>query len=211
MSCINESRNLFFDILKEKNEIINKLDTNKNLCLITGEPLETNYIELDCKHCFNYIPIYNEVVYQKTKRLLDNKYLKNNQIKCPYCRTITNNLLPYFKYYDIKNISGVTCNNGLQLYGCQQCNYVYKYKKKEYKCNNLACSTNHGFLCNKHIKYTLKDSEIIDKIDKTQYQSYKKYTIIELKKILKLNKLKQTGNKEDLINRLLINKINLNK
>tara|TARA_Y100000591_G_C21833787_1_gene701266 strand:+ start:1896 stop:2528 length:633 start_codon:yes stop_codon:yes gene_type:complete len=208
MSCINESRNLFFDILKEKNEIINKLDTNKNFCLITGEPLETNYIELDCKHCFNYIPIYNEVVYQKTKRLLDNRFLKTNQIKCPYCRKITNNLLPYFKYYNVKNIYGVTSSTGLPLYGTKCCNYFNK--KTLVKCNNSACNTSYGFFCNKHIKYTIKDIEIIEKIDKTQYQLYKKFTIIELKKLLKLNNLKQTGNKEDLINRLIINKVYLN-
>ena len=93
MSYTNESRNLFLNILKEENEIIKESYTNNNICLITGEQLETNYIELDCKHCFNYIPIYNEVVYQKTKRLLDNRFLKNNQIKCPYCRKINNNLL----------------------------------------------------------------------------------------------------------------------
>ena len=208
MSSINESRNLFFNILKEENEVIKESDTNINTCLITGEQLETNYIKLDCHHCFNYIPIYNEVVYQKTKRLLDNRFLKADQIKCPYCRKITNNLLPYLKYYDVKNIFGVTSNTGLCLNNTKCCEYVYK--KNSTKCTNLAYNTSHGFFCNKHIKYTLNDSELINKIDKTQYQLYKKHTIIELKKILKSNNLKQTGNKEDLINRLIINKVDIN-
>ena len=211
MSSINECRNLFFDILKQedkKNEVIKNSDTNENICLISGEQLQLNYIKLDCQHCFNYIPIYNEVVYQKTKRLLDNRFLKNDQIKCPYCRKITNNLLPYLKYYNVKNIPGVTTNSSLLLNNSKCCQYVYK--KNLSKCSYLACNTPHGFFCNKHIKYTLKDSELIDKIDKTQYQLYKKHTIIELKKILKSNKLKQSGNKEDLINRLIINKLDIN-
>ena len=53
MSSTNESRNLFFNILKEENEVIKESDTNINTCLITGEQLETNYIKLDCHHCFN--------------------------------------------------------------------------------------------------------------------------------------------------------------
>lgn len=207
MSMI-DSKNLFLNTLNETDILTQDRDINEKKCLISDELLEKNYIKLDCQHCFNYIPIYNEVVYQKTKRILDNRFLKNNQIKCPYCRTITNNLLPYIKYYDVKNLPGVTCNNGLQMYGCQQCNYVYKYKKKQHKCNNLACNTDHGFLCNKHIKYTLKDSEIIETIDSDTIKFYKKQTVIKLKNILKENKLKQTGNKEELVNRILINLIN---
>ena len=65
-----------------------------NTCLITNENLDDNNIKLNCGHKFNYEALYNEVVYQKTRRLLDNAQLKINQIKCPYCRNITNNLLP---------------------------------------------------------------------------------------------------------------------
>ena len=201
-----EYHNLFLNILNENDNIISKSNTNKEICLITNEVLEDNYIKLDCFHCFNYIAIYNEVIYQKTKRLLDNRFLKVNQIKCPYCRTITNNLLPYIKFYDIKNINGVTCENGLPLQGGKQCSYIYK--KTMCRCNNLGVNTQNGVFCNKHTKYTIKDIEKIEKIDNQKYENYKKFTIIQLKKILKENKLKQTGNKKDLIIRILINNIN---
>lgn len=202
---IEESRNLFTNILNENDDIDTESKTNTDICLITNEALESNYIKLDCLHCFNYIAIYNEVVYQKTKRLLDNRFLKANQIKCPYCRTITNNLLPYIKFYGVKSINGVTCENGLQLQGSRQCSYIYK--KTMCKCNNLGCNTPFGVFCNKHIKYTIKDNEKIGKIDNEQYKSCKKLTIVQLKKILKQNKLKQIGNKEDLIFRILINNL----
>jgi hypothetical protein len=38
-----------------------------NICLISKEKLHPNHITLTCNHKFNYIPIYKEVLYQKTK------------------------------------------------------------------------------------------------------------------------------------------------
>ena len=116
------------------NNILNEIDNNSNrndICLISNNKLENNYIKLDCGHCFNYIPLYNEVVYQKTKKILDNKYLKLNEIKCPYCRSKTNKLLPYYKYYNIKYIRGVhnsesNCfsNNKCVIYKIQGLNKI---------------------------------------------------------------------------------------
>ena len=40
--------NIFINLLKEENV------ENKELCLITGEPLDKNYINLHCDHKFNY-------------------------------------------------------------------------------------------------------------------------------------------------------------
>ena len=80
--------------------IVNLNDTNNNnndVCLISNENLDNNYIKLDCGHKFNYLPIFNEVIYQKKKRILDNNHLKLNEIKFPYCRKITKDLLPYYK------------------------------------------------------------------------------------------------------------------
>ena len=51
-----------------------------NICLISNDKLEVNYITLGCGHKFNYLDLYNEVVYQKTKKILDNNNLKINFI-----------------------------------------------------------------------------------------------------------------------------------
>jgi len=113
--------------------------------------------------------------------------------------------LPYIKYYDVKNIPGVTCETGIQLNENNLCSY--SCKKTLCKCNNLGYNTKHGFFCNKHIKYTFKEDEEIEKIDNKDLLNCKKLPIYQLKKLLKQNNLKQTGNKEDLIIRILINKI----
>ena len=83
--------------------------SNNNLCLITYEHLTENSISLPCNHNFNFLPLYNEVYNQKkmNNKYLDIARLKINQIMCPYCRNISNNLLPYIPYKNVKIIRGV--------------------------------------------------------------------------------------------------------
>lgn len=155
-----------------KNENVNKINENvivsssvgiadnadnaDNFCLITKEKLEPNHITLICNHKFNYIPLYNEVVNQKNKQ--NNMYeitkLSSNQIKCPYCRVITNKLLPYIPYPSVKVIKNVNsyittsynsnpeyflyapkcCHNGIETQNpCQK--YGVYYEKE----NLLLC------------------------------------------------------------------------
>ena len=133
-------------VITEKSNIIisntNVTDsTENNFCLISKEKLHPNHITLICKHKFNYIPIYKEVIYQKYK--INNIYeitkLSSYQIKCPYCRTITNNLLPYIPYPSVKLIKNVNSPE----YDCMdatKCSYTIK----RYGANktNTSCNKN---------------------------------------------------------------------
>lgn len=175
-----------------------------NSCLISGEPLDNNHITLDCKHKFNINELYNEVVQQKTKHTLyfNKTKIKYNEIKCPYCRTITPKLLPHFKYYNNNLIYGVNCPQHLtmQLYECE-----YKGKKNT-NCGKNACITNSGTLCNNHIKYTYNEEQIIKTLDKISIACLKKKTIKELKDELKQHSKKTSGNKDELLIRLALTK-----
>ena len=198
MISMNDSKILFdtfLNIQDDKNEEIN------NICLISNEPLKNNYIKLECGHIFNYNELYYEVLEQKTKKILDNGKLKLNEIKCPYCRSITNNLLPYFKYYDKKQIRGVNHPQDLCI-KMLKCEYIGKDSKK---CEKNACITKFGIFCNNHLKYNYYEEEILENSEKEKYTFYKKYTIKELRELLKKYKLKVSGKKEDMINRLIIN------
>lgn len=187
--------------------LLNQVSESENVCLISNKPLENNYIELSCKHCFNYMPLYNEIIYQKVKKKMDNRKLKFDEIKCPYCRTITEKLLPYYKYYDVKQIKYV--NSPINF--CMKC-YSCEYKNKNGSlCNNSACKTEYGIFCNKHLKYTKSEEEILSNLNNDIYKSYSKKTIKELRSELKKNKLKLSGNKDDLIKRLFINNDTLDK
>jgi hypothetical protein len=72
-------------------------EQHEHACLITNEPLNAFHIMLGCGHKFNYEPLYQEVLRQKGRLGMHNYYEKIgiNQIKCPYCRTLSNQLLPY--------------------------------------------------------------------------------------------------------------------
>jgi hypothetical protein len=81
------------------NEDTNKNESDNNLCLISKLPLTEKFIQLTCGHKFNYIPLYNDIVNHKLKfnnMESTQSHLKINQIRCPYCRTVQNDLLPYY-------------------------------------------------------------------------------------------------------------------
>ena len=87
MNIVLEGNINFYDEL-------NKIDTddeddNELVCLLTNLPLDQNSIKLSCNHEFNLLPLYREVVKQKTRTAssyLNTDKLAFNQIKCPYCR-----------------------------------------------------------------------------------------------------------------------------
>jgi hypothetical protein len=164
-----------------------------------------NYITLECNHKFNYIELYNEVLEQKTKKMLDNSKLKLNEVKCPYCRTITKNILPYFKYYNNKQVKGVNYPDELSI-KLNECQYI---EKNSELCKKNACVTKLGIFCNSHVKYNIKEEEILNNISSNVLNDYKKKTIQTIKTELRLYNIKLTGKKEDLINRLLIYRVNI--
>ena len=190
------SKDIFLNYLSENTETAE----NTEKCLISNEILQPNAITLECNHKFNYIELYNEVVEQKTKKILDNSKLKLNEIKCPYCRAISKNLLPYFKYYNTKPIKGVDYPPDLSI-KLNQCHYI---EKNSELCGKNACITKFGNFCNNHIKYNIKEEIILTNTSPSVLNLYKKKTIKDLKKELQEHAIKTSGKKDDLINRLII-------
>lgn len=139
----------------------NHENENDDLCLITQQPLEENFITLDCRHKFNYLPLFNEVKRQKSSVVLSNNYettrLKLNEIKCPYCRYIQPKLLPYVKIPGTLTI-------------CQGVTFPIKYRMDRIKCPSVLksgkrkgeicgrdCDKTDG-CCNIHLK-SIKNKE----------------------------------------------------
>jgi hypothetical protein len=114
---------------------INDINDN-NLCLISKQPLTDKFVELECGHKFNYVPLYKDIVNHKLKfnnmEALHGR-LKKTQIRCPYCRKIQNKLLPY---YD--NIPGI---KKIEFVNFIDENKTYP-ADKEYICkiNNQYCA-----------------------------------------------------------------------
>lgn len=81
-------------------------ETEVNVCLISNKPLEEDCVMLSCKHRFNYDAIYNDIYNHKKKyNAMERNAVKATQIRCPYCRTIQNKLLP--EKWGYKNVHGV--------------------------------------------------------------------------------------------------------
>jgi hypothetical protein len=209
---IEDNIDFYSKLHKElKNEENENNENNENICLITHEPLDTNYITLGCGHKFNYIPLYNEIINQKiNNNYLEIIYLKINQIKCPYCRRITNKLLPYIQHPLVTYKKGVNypAKYCMKLHSCH---WVIKSgKSKGTPCCKDAYESNFGIYCCLHQKRASRNlddkkkvvSNSIDWTDK-HYELNKKYKVKELKQILRENKKKVGGTKLQLIDRII--------
>jgi hypothetical protein len=81
-----------------------------NKCLISDEILVDKFVKLPCGHSFNYIPLYNDIKNHKTKfnhMESSSSRLATHEIRCPYCRSIHPDLLPYYEDFDLAKIHGV--------------------------------------------------------------------------------------------------------
>lgn len=140
-------------LLDEDNET-----ESDNICLLSKDKLEPNHITLECKHKFNYLPLYKEVVNQKTKNDLEVTKLDVNHIKCPYCRSITKKLLPFIPYQNIKKIIGVNHPVSMSM-PTILCSFVYtKGINKDTCCKkNALYYPSVGLYCNKHYEFILQE------------------------------------------------------
>lgn len=159
--------------------ISSSVDNTDNFCLITKEKLEPNHITLICNHKFNYVPLYNEVVNQKNKQ--NNMYeitkLSSNQIKCPYCRVITNKLLPYIPYPSVRVIKNVN-SYIITSYNSNPEYFLYAPKcchehgnNTENKCQKYAVyyEKENLLLCPQHYKtHLLKQKTSSKKVEKSK-------------------------------------------
>ena len=142
-----------------------------NRCLLTKEPLQNIHIVLTCGHKFNYVPLYREVIAQKTIGLSSTGYytshsLKRNEIKCPYCRNVQDKLLPYLEYDGVKKTVNVNYPAKLSMTS-EPCMYSVnlnsKKSKKNDSCKECAIEYYNGtYVCKKHYELSLTAHAPVD-------------------------------------------------
>ncbi len=141
----------------------------ENICLITNERLEDDFIKLSCGHSFNYKNLYYDVFNQKINIKFANETmrLKINEYKCPYCRKIQKIPLPekdgFLKVYPINTTDsnysiGERCHSSIES--------LKKYKEGE--CDVIDCSNKyilskygHSY-CYRHAKLSFQEIIIIN-------------------------------------------------
>jgi hypothetical protein len=150
MNYVLEGNNNFNETLLkalcEKQLSIKKRNEEK-ICLISQTSLDNNAITLNCNHTFNYLPLFNELIKQKGKaNRLEVQKLKKLQIKCPYCRTIHTNVLPYKSELKNAKITGINWPPKYAIHS-HRCKALFKSGKRKGQMCNQPCSQP---LCNKH-------------------------------------------------------------
>lgn len=145
-----------------------------SVCLITNKPLEENCVTLSCNHKFNYDAIYNDIFNHKKKyNAMERNAVKSTQIRCPYCRSIQNKLLPekegYKKvhgvnFYDEEQEIVIKINYSTSQFKQGKCCYIYpdasesnpgcynKYVKTLDLDNKTYCSFHYNHVLNKLYK-----------------------------------------------------------
>jgi hypothetical protein len=94
------------ELYKSLDDVDETVDENE--CLISNLPLTNHHVKLECGHKFNYEPLYNDVVNHKKKyNAMERNILKTFEIRCPYCRSVQKNLLPYHNDLGLEKIHGV--------------------------------------------------------------------------------------------------------
>ena len=162
-------------------ELLNddEIKTDDNVCLLTGLPLIKNHIKLPCTHTFNYEALYNEVRNQKQFNEYNIHILQVYDIKCPYCRNVSHNLLPYVPIIKKEKINGVNSPDKYTM-NHKSCSYqLMRGKNKGDICNENGFETdNEGNLCEKHWKKYLlvknKDKDKEKEKDKTKNTTSKR-------------------------------------
>ena len=104
-------------------------EEKNHICEISGQALTNNHVTLECKHRFNYNALYTEICKQKfdfqsyTSDVLsktDFQKVRDSKldyyIKCPYCRHIQFELLPYHEELGFQKKYGVnTCDTDFRV------------------------------------------------------------------------------------------------
>jgi hypothetical protein len=143
-------------------------NTKTNICQITGSELKDKYVTLECSHKFNYDALYTDICKQKfefnsyTSDVLsinDLKRIKDSNIdyyiKCPYCRNIQLELLPYYEELPFTKKYGVNTNDT---------------DYRVVRTSNLQSNSNNGSYTYKMYGYTFKKGVCCKMVTKNNKQ-----------------------------------------
>jgi len=185
------------------------VDNKNNYCLITQKPLTENYVELECKHKFNYNAIFHDVLNHKKKfNTLERRTLKLTELRCPYCRNIQRTLLPHVEgfpkvhginHIDEENINGqyfrMGYSKGKCCYQDEQChNCDTIFVKIMMTDNKSYCYTHYSQVIHKIIKEKqekMKEEKMKKKMAALQKKQEEKQKKQEAKNAEKQKKLEE--------------------
>ena len=210
----------FFAELYKSLDTEDNLDDDNNICLITNQVLTDKFVQLQCGHKFNYVPLFLDIKNHKQKfNHLEGNATRShtNEIRCPYCRYKHSGVLPYYEEFGYEKINGVNhfdpCVKGYHTISYKQCDYLTPNLKYD-PSGNLPVESNKNnignvkfFLCyssgtkiniensdselnNDNKCYCYKHQQLVIKGHKKELLEKEKE-----KKLLEKNKLKEENKK----------------
>jgi hypothetical protein len=142
--------------IEETNE---KTEEDNNLCLITNQPLVDKFVNLNCGHKFNYVALFLDLKNHKQKfnGMEGSNKLSIHEIRCPYCRTKQQGVLPYYEELGFPKINGVNDINLLTTvnknsYSYKPCEFILENNLYDpsgdnpVEYNTIACVGNCKFI-----------------------------------------------------------------
>ena len=175
----------------KKLSIKEQSNDQQKCCLIDKTPLSEYFVKLPCGHSFNYVPLFKDLCNHKIKynKKERSNRLKKNQIRCPYCRIVSNELIPFYENYIFNNNEKIPKVYGVNWY----------FPKESYKYCEFVLNTNStGFdeIC-EDIIYLENDKTYIH-LDKYYCHKHKQIVIKKNNKIQREEaKLKAKKEKEE--------------
>lgn len=162
MYKIEDNLSFFEELEKEEPS------TSENICYISNLPLEEDHITLKCGHKFNSFYIFNEFFNKRFERFMYiHSKLLTIKLKCPYCRNLQDEVIPYREKKGISKIYGINDSD------CE--NY-----KLNWKCQYIKKTSQ---ICHSNCTMPFKETGI--------YYCDNHYRIIEKKYIKEINKQKK--------------------
>ena len=174
-----------FDFYSELNNMLVDDPSEGKKCMISHLPLTYNAVVLPCTHVFNYMAIYNELCAN-----LSNDY----KLHCPYCRAISDKLLPYIPLPNVGKTIGVN-HPAKSCMPSLKCGIVLKHGTI---CDHVGLETAEGILCLKHLTNENNEDWNTEKA-----KLFKEKNVVELRGMLRAKGLKVGGVKKELVNRLI--------
>ena len=198
MTVVEDEFDFWSELAKDETDVL-----PDSMCLLSKEILSLNHIILPCGHKFNYIPLCREIANLKYPKSAYARTLNLNRAQtcCPYCRKIFDKLLPKIPLYDL-TLPKYICSDVNSL-APKQCSYVLKCAKNKGTICEKTCGfdTIYGVLCVQHYKHTNKSADQFE--NEATKKIFNSNTIIMLKSQLKELNLSVSGNKRDLVSRLV--------
>ena len=111
-------------------------------------------------HTFNYYPLYQEIVSQKSKlrsRIdVTTMCLALQDLRCPYCRSLQKKLLPYREMKGVEEKWGVNAQKR-HVMMAYKCKYVFLTRKEKDSVCNKPCNGEH---CKYHVSVIEKRNKL---------------------------------------------------